>query len=436
MIATGALAQGTDVIAQPDTSELIVDALVRILGFALLAGGTSSAAAVTYRWYSADEIPEGVAVLVGVSTVAVWLNTKSALGDAIIGETSLLDPTTAIYTVAAFAASAIAADGGRRLGDHLARDVFAVAAPRTIDDVTQLVRSAGRVVAVELPESIEDVDGYDPVDDRTRDDLAGQTILLPRRLSTEERRERLRTRLERDYGVGRVDVDFAEDGTIDYLGVGSKPAGIGPTLTPGSVAIAVLADPAPDASPGDAVDVWRADEDGVRRVTGAELRATAGDVATIAVDTPDADALETDHSYRLVTLPGTPDVGREFVSLLRAADETVAVVTVEADGSLDGATVDSLPLTVLALDRDGEAIALPDGDETLLNGDRACVLGRPEALRRLGGQNREGDRQRSDRPERDRRQERERGRGRVNEEIDESYRERANDRLDGSDRER
>ncbi|MCU4972522.1 potassium transporter TrkA [Halobacteria archaeon AArc-m2/3/4] len=388
------------------STDLVVDALIRILGFTLLAGATAASVAVVYRWYSADEIPDGVAVLAGVTVVAAWLNTRHALGDAILGEeVALFAPETAVYTVVTFAVSAIAADGGRRVGDYVARDVFAVTAPRTIDEMTQLVRSAGRVITVELPETIEDVDGYDPVTEETKADLAGTTLLFPRRLTVDDLRERLVARLERDYGVGHVDVELTVDGTVEYLAVGSRPAGLGPTLAPGQVAIAIRADPAADASSGDAVEVWRGGSapdgsvgssggNGDRgkgtnagsssRVAAAELRAATGDVATVSMAADDASDVDPGIEYRLVTLPGTPDAGRELVSLLRAANETVTTTTASSDpGGLAGQTVGSLPVAVLALEREGRAIGLPDDAETITEGDVVYLLGRPEAFRRM-----------------------------------------------------
>ncbi|WP_254767099.1 TrkA C-terminal domain-containing protein [Salinilacihabitans rarus] len=363
-------------------AETVLAAAVRILGFSLLSGGVAAGVALLYRWYGDEELPDGVAVLVGVSAVAIWLNTQTTLQEAILGESDLLDPAVAVYTVLAFAVSAIAADAGRRLGDRMGRDVT-VATPTRIDDVSQLLRSAGRVVAVDLPKTVRDADGYDPVDPATKAELAGETLLFPRRLSTEALRERLVARLERDYGVGHVDVDLAADGTVEYLAVGSRQSGLGPTLAPGTVAVAVRGDPAPDASPGDAVDVW-AVEGAARRVASAELRATAGDVVTLAVDAGTAPALDPEREYRLVTLPGSPDAGREFVSLLRAADETIATLRVGADDPLAGAPVGSLPVFVLAVERDGTVVSLPDADERLAAGDVCYVLGRPEALRRAG----------------------------------------------------
>lgn len=415
--------------AQSVSTDLLVSALRRILGFALLSGGTAASVAVVYRWYSAQAVSDGIAVLTGVAVVAAWLNTRSALNNAIIGETPLFAPETAVYTVVTFVVSAIAADAGRRLGDYLARDVFAVTAPRSIDEMTQFVRAAGRVITVDLPETIGDVDGYDPVTEETKADLAGTTLLFPRRLTVEDLRSRLVTRLERDYGVGHVDVELAVDGTVEYLAAGSRPAGLGPTLAPGHVAVAIRADPAADASSGDAVEVWRtgsavrSDGDGESggrgegeskgegvgvggevstgsrletapeptgtdaasptRVTAAELRAATEDVATISVAADDAAGIDPDAEYRLVTLPGTPDAGRELVSLLRAVDETVTTVTASEHDGLVGQTVGSLPVAVLALERGGTAIGLPDDAEPIAEGDVVYLLGRPEAFRRM-----------------------------------------------------
>ncbi len=374
--------------AQMIPTETLLTAVLRIVGFAVLSAGTAATVAATYRWYSAEGIPDGIAVLVGVTIVALWLNTQTALQQAIIGNTGLTEPGTAVYTVAVFAASAIAADGGSRLGDSLARDVFLTATPQTITDVTQLVRSAGRVVTVDLPDEIADIDGYDSVDESVKDDLAGQTLLFPRRLSIDQLRERLVARLERDFGVGHVDVELAADGTVDYLAVGSRPAGIGPTLAPGTVAVALEADPAADASPGDAVSIWVRGEGGsARRVAGGELRAAVDDVATVAVDAADVRDLEADRTYRLTTLPGSPDAERQLVSLLRAADETVTTIPVTPNDPLIGHPVGALPLLVVALERTGDdvetALPLPTDDVRLAAGDVAYVLGRPDALRRV-----------------------------------------------------
>lgn len=371
--------------ALADVPTEAIDVVVRVLGFCLVAGTTSATAAAAFRWYGREELPEGMGILIGLSVVALWLNTQSALNSAMLGRTDLFDPTTAVLTVATFVAGGIAADVGRRGGDAVSKKVTApLSGPRNIDEVTQIVRSAGRVITVELPDAIEDAEGYDPIDESKKAELAGLTLVFPRKLTLEELRDRLIDRLERDYGVGHVEVDVTADGEVTFLALGSRPSGLGPTLAPGTVALAIHADPAPDASPGDVVELWRRNEGGdpPERVAKAELRATAGDVATVAVEAEDAEVLAEERPYRLVTLPGTPDVVRELVALLRAADETVVAVDVAADGPLDGAVVDDLSATVLVVDRGESALAFPDG-ETLAAGDVVYALGLPEELRRL-----------------------------------------------------
>ncbi len=412
------------------TTEELLEAAVRIVGYAALAGGVSAIVSFVYRWYVRETIPEGIAVLLGVSAVAVWLNTRSALGDAILGGTELLAPATAIYTITAFVVGAIAADAGRRAGGSLAGSVLATSlGTRELADVNQLVRAAGRVVAVPLPETVEDVDGYDPVDPETKAQLEGTTLVFPRRLSPGELRDRIVSRLEHDYGIGHVDVELGEDRTIAYLAVGSRVAGLGPTLAPGTAAVAVQADPAFHAGPGDAVEVWTtesrgnptgtddstaggavgdertdvpdagngrpapSDADGASTAAGtgeptlvcsAELRAVAGDTVTLAVDEEDLDALDPSRAYRLTTLPATPGADRELASLLWAADETITSASVGQDGPLSDSLVGDLGATVVAIERDGKPIVTPGDDRALEAGDRLLILGRPDALRRVG----------------------------------------------------
>lgn len=59
------------------------------------------------------------------------------------------------------------------------------------------------------------------IGDRAAPNLRGLTV--------DELRRRITTRLREDYGVGNVDIELTEEGTVDYLAVGSRAAGIGPT---------------------------------------------------------------------------------------------------------------------------------------------------------------------------------------------------------------
>lgn len=359
-------------------------ALARASGLVLLAAAIAAVVAVVHRWYARTLVPEGLAVLAGLGAVALYLNTAGALGAVIGGDIDLLGSTAAMFNVGTFLVGALAAGTAARLGDRAGRALFEGGGRAVEMDVTRFVRSAGRALTVELPDGVEDIEGYDPVDETTREQLAGETLVFPRRLTVAELRERLTERLKDDYGVGHVDLDLAEDGTVEYLAVGSRAAGLGPTLPPGSAAVAVHADPAFAASAGDLVQVWRTDAESPERVASGEVRGMAGDVVTVAVDAVDAETLEPDVEYRLSTLPVEPRADREFVSLLRAAEETMGVTTVAAGSTLDGAPVGALDVAVVAIrGTDGGIEPLPSRSRTVGPDETLYVIGRPEGLRRL-----------------------------------------------------
>lgn len=363
----------------------LVDVAVRIAGLALLAGLAGAVVSFLYRWYARDRLPEGIGVLFGVSVVAIVLNTQSALQSAILGRTDLLSPKVAVFTVVAFVTAAIVADAGRRTGDRLGQRTARTAALRDLGEMGRIVRSAGRSVTVTLPEDpgeIRDIDGYDPLPEADKETLAETTFVFPRGLTVAQLRDRLVQRLKADHGVGHVDVEITVDGEIEYLGVGSRAAGIGVTIGPGSAAVAIHADPAFTASPGDTVQVWQGGED-PDRVTTAELRGVAGDVVTIALDEADAGQLDDTTRYRLATLAGDPSAEREFASLLRGADETMGVATIAPDSPLVGVPIGGLAFTVVAVRNEGGIEAIPQRSRTVAAGDRVYVVARPEGLRRF-----------------------------------------------------
>ncbi|MDZ7700696.1 MAG: potassium transporter TrkA [Halobacteriales archaeon] len=356
-----------------------------VAGVVLLAALLAAVAAALYRWYAGVRIQEGLAVLIGLSAVAVLLNTTTALGQ-VIGRTGggLFDLDAALVNVAAFLLAGVGTLAGRAVGDRLAVEASVLTGRREVDvDLSRLVTSVGRAIAVRIPEEVEDIDGYDPVPAETKATFAGKTLLFPRRLTVAELEERFRTRLVDDYGVGHVDVEFDGDGRIEYLAVGSRAAGLGPTLPPGTAAVAVRADPPYAASSGDVVELWRTDPE-PERVATAELRGTAGDVVTVALEEAEARALESDGPYRLVTRTASGEAAREFAGVLRAADETLGAVTVAPGSELVGTALAAVEVAVVAVQpADGELLAVPSRDRTFAAGDVVYAVGRPAALRGL-----------------------------------------------------
>lgn len=355
----------------------------QLLALGLLAGIVATVVALVFRWYAHDRVPEGVAILLGLSAIAIVLNTTAALGLAISGNDEAIE-AEAVFTLAAFAVGIAASDIGRRLGDLLGiRVTQAGRLPTRIDkEVGQLVKSKGRVVRVTIPETINDIDGYDLVAADKKATMAGETLLFPRRITTDELRARVVDRLKTDYDVGHVDLDIDDTGTIEYLAVGARAAGIGPTIDAGSAAIAIRADPAFAASPGDSVEIWQTAGE-PKRVTRGELRATAGDVVTVVVDREDIDSLEQEGSYKLVTTVAGSSADREFAALLRSADETMSAVTVEESGDLDGITVGELDVTIAAIRNESGVDAIPERTRSVAVGDVLYAVGRPDRLRRV-----------------------------------------------------
>ena len=385
---------------------LLVD-IARTAVLAVTAATTGAVAGLVHRWYAGDRVPDGLAVLVGLSVVAIYLNTAGALGEVIGGELELLALEAVVFNTVTFLVAGLAAVAGGRIGDRIGVGLFAVSGRATLDrDVNRIVRSVGRVTTVELPEEIGDIDGYDPVDATTKAKLSGHVLVFPRRLTVGELRTRFVERLRTDYGVGHVDVEFADDGAIEYLALGGRESGIGSTLPPGSAAVAVRADPPNNASPGDSVQVWttpgpgsgsdtaaESDPDATaatgtdeapQRVTNAEVRGTADDVVTLAVDESDAKRLETDRRYRLVTLPVEPRADRAFAARLRTAEETMGAVSVGEGSALAGNPVGALDVAVVAVRTvAGDIVAIPTRHREVAAGETLYAIARPDRLRKL-----------------------------------------------------
>jgi len=353
----------------------------RLVGLSVLAAAVAGTAAFLFRWRAGTQFPEGPALLLGLGAVAVYLNTKLALvqflgatGDPLASETVVLN--LGILVVSGGSA-AVGWRAGDRLGQHERFGAVSLQ-PR----LSPLVRATGRVITVTLPDTVDDIDGYDPVSEATKTALSGKTYNFSRGLTVEQLEEALTLRLRTDHDVGHVDVDLAVDGTVEFLAVGRRAAGIGPTLSPGSRATAITADPAFAASPGDTVQIWNGAAD--ERVGTAELRATVGHTATVSAREEVVAALDPRTDYRLMTLSANERADRTFAGMLRRADETLSVVELQPGATLVDRTVGDLGLSVIAIKRPDDTTAtIPSRDLELAAGDRVFAIGHPTELRRL-----------------------------------------------------
>lgn len=366
--------------------------------------GTGSLAAIVavlvaggYRWLTTRAPPAGTAVLAGLSAVGGYLSYTVLTAGTIFDGIPLVHQAHAGYLLATFAVAGTAGAAGGRLGDRIACQVLGIERIGASGEAASTVRSARLAVDLELPDRIEDANGYRPVTPATRRALEGAVVRLPHGLSVSERRARIERHLERDYDIEYTDVTMADDGSVERVLVGRRSAGLGSTLPPKTVAVAIRTHPLPDASVGDPVEIWstgdpiardsdtqgrdrRSALDRGQLVATGTLRTVTGTVATVFVDADRADVLSADESYRVVTRPDERTDGYEFASTIRAADETVTALTVVADGPLAGEFVGWLPGRVLVIDREDDRLALPDDSETLRAGDTLWLLASPTAL--------------------------------------------------------
>lgn len=355
--------------------------MAALAGLALLVTIISAA---IYRWLLNEELPQGIGLLLGASAIAIVLNTTATLSQSIGGTTELLTPQAASFTVLSFLVGGFASEAGRIGGDRLGRRFIPATGIPSLDrDVTSFIKGRGRVIRVEVPAEIQDIDGYEPVRLDLKDDLAGSVMTFPSGLTREELIEAFVARVQQDTGIQKIDVEFSPAGEITYLAVGRGEAGIGHTLPPGEVAVAIRADPAFSASPGDQVRVWRVDPEPKRLLT-AEVRGIIEDIVTVSVPEDDVDLLDAESGYRIVTLPKTPRPDREFAGVLRRANESVIQTVIGPSSELIGVEISQVGVTILTIEsEDGSIDALPEPDTPLSAGDTVISMGRPDALRRF-----------------------------------------------------
>lgn len=356
----------------------VVVVLFRLVGLGLLACFVAGLAAFLFRWRTGLQLPEGPGLLLGLGAVAIYLNTRIALIQFIGADGEVLTSSAVAINLVIFASSAVTATLGWYVGDKLGT---ANRMNRSFKPtLSPLVRATGRFITVELPAVIADIEGYDPVAPETKAKLAGRTYNFSRGLTVEELKDGLTTRLTTNHDIAHVDADFTADGTLEFLAVGRRATGIGPTLPPGERVTAIRADPAYNASSGDRVQIY--EPSGTDRIGTAELRATAGETVTVSARSHVIDALDPTSRYRLLTLAATERVDRTFASMLRRAEETVGIVEVAPGATLDGMATGDLGIPVVAItDADGNIQTIPPHDRTIVGGDRLSLIGHPRQLR-------------------------------------------------------
>lgn len=354
--------------------------ILQVVGYALLAGAAAGLVSFLYRVRIREDFPESAALIVGVGVVAVYLNTRIVFVQFIGEGADVLSVDTALANVVFFVAAGVAASGGRTAGHRIASsERFSWAGIQP--SFSPIVRATGRFITITLPEEIDDIEGYDPVSAVGKAALSGRMFEFPRGLTVQELENQLANRLTEKHDIGYVDVELSGDGTVEYLAVGQRPAGIGKTLPPGMAAVALRSDPPFSASPGDTIEIWHGDDP--ESLGMAELRASTEDIATVAADESLCERIDPDQMYRIMTLAADAQPEREFAAQLRRSAETMTEVRVGEGSALVGMSIGALDVTVIGVRRDGEVITIPGREQLIAAGDCLSLLGRPDRLRKL-----------------------------------------------------
>ncbi len=355
--------------------------VLEVLSLGVVAAIAAAIAAAFYRARFQESLPEAASLIIGLGTIAIILNTRLVFVQFVSGGAELHELDVALRNLLTFGVGAIGTFVGHAAGERLGQS-GGLRLSRFQPRLNPIVRAAGRHITLTLPEQIEDIEGFDPVAPEVKRTLAGMDFDFPRGLTTEELAEQLTTRLTDKHDIGYVDVDVEPDGRVSYLAVGQRPEGLGPTLPPGTVAVALGAAPPFSAGAGDAVEIWEPGPD-PRSVGVAELRASVDDVATVVCDASLAEHIDPGTTYRLVTLPSDARPDREFAAALRNSPETLGVVDISGGSAIVGEPLHGLEVTVIAIGRDDTTLTLPAPTEIIQSGDRLYVLGRPGRLRSL-----------------------------------------------------
>lgn len=353
-------------------------AALQLLGLGLAGGVAATVLAVLYRRTTARAVPAGVAPFIGFATVGCWLLGDALIRGSLVGATGLTDEATATYVLAAAAVGAVAGTGGGRLGDRVAADVYGIDRIVATGVHADRLRDARLVVAVDLPGTVEQADGYGPVSPAVERSLTDATFRVPSSLSGDALAARLEERISADYDVDHVQVILDESDGVDAIAVGRNRRGLGLEIPPEKVAIAVRSDSAAEASTGDPVALWSDGAEGPVLVARGRLHSCSSDVATVVVPKEALEDVSPRERYRLVTPADVPTDRGRMLALVRSAPETTVALEITSGGPLVGEFAGWLPGIVLAVRRGDSVLAYPADNVTLEPGDVAFCLGHPD----------------------------------------------------------
>ena len=290
-------------------------------------------------------------------------------------------------------------------------------------DIRHRVDTYGQVKIRPLGE-VDDIEGYPPLPEETREAISSGSWKFPADLSLRELEGKLVEKLTEEFELAEVSVDVSKNGLANIRAAPGL-AGLSRRVPSGKRAVSIRTRLPTGLAKGETVTLDLPDKSVVGDVLSARTLDTDGSVSqstNTPVDaTPDGGQVgETTESPPRpqtttggdgeVTVAVSSDTARhivqqdfakvtvhsrgksrefEAIDVLQRDGNQFRSLTVNAGGRLEGTTLgearvrDEYGVVVLAIRRPSERVVSPRGSATLSDGDELIVAGKPEAIGRF-----------------------------------------------------
>ena len=105
-------------VSVPAVDPSLLRVLAELLAVGVGAALVSAVSALVYRWYTGLRLPPWLSILLGLSVVALALNTVGVFTDLLSGETGIFSTSRIVFNTLALAVGGVAAPAGRLVGDR------------------------------------------------------------------------------------------------------------------------------------------------------------------------------------------------------------------------------------------------------------------------------------------------------------------------------
>ena len=279
-------------------------------------------------------------------------------------------------------------------------------------DLLERVDSYGQI-RIKPIGSVEDIEGYPPLTEETRESIRADSWKFPADLSISELETRLTEKLLEEYDLSEVSISINADGLAD-ISAAPGTAGLSRRVPSGKRAASIETLLPTGLAIGDRVEVDLPDspvtgEVVSARTAGAESKSTTetepkpdggteekparapttdgGDGSvTVALSTDEARRLVREEFAKIVVQSRGKSRDYEALDILQGDGNQFELVTVRDGGPFDGVTIgesairDRFGVAILAIRRRSERIVAPRGSRGLEAGDELIITGKPDAI--------------------------------------------------------